>query len=282
MNNLEEYLYPESVEEAVELLGREDKNTRIIAGGTSIGLEKNESRSVDSLVDITKLELDYIEENKEGLAIGATTPVGTIEEDSAANELAGGIIASAAGKVGTTPLRNMITLGGNISRLRVWSDMPGVLLAADASVKVTGEDGDDEFSAEEFFSSHPGRLLDRTDVVTEVVFPPRMKEFTGDYLKFSKTDDSYATVSIAAALKTAGDKIEEARIAVTSASPLPVYCEEASTALAGEVYSEELAGKVAKICRENISTTDNLWGSASYKSILIERLVPRVLNGCLE
>ncbi len=282
MDNLDEYIFPESVEETVELLGRAEKNTRIIAGGTSIGLDKNKSQSVDSLVDITRLGLNYIEETDEGLAIGAATPVADIENSSAAADYAGGIISESAGKVGTTPLRNMVTIGGNISRLRVWSDMPLALLAGDALVKITGADGEKEFMAEEFFASHPGRFLDRTDLVTEILFPARLKSTAGNHIKFAKTDDSYATVSIGAVLSLEGERIEEARIAVSSASPLPVYCEEASSLLEGEELDDNLAEEAARISRKNISTADNLWGSASYKSILIERLLPRVLNGCLE
>ncbi len=282
MDNLDEYLFPETVEEAVELLGREENDTRIIAGGTSIGLDKNKSQSVDSLVDITRLGLDYIEENNEGLAIGATTPMSELENSELVASYAGGIISAAAGKVGTTPLRNMVTLGGNISRLRVWSDMPATLLASDARIKITGADGKKEFRAEEFFASHPGRLLDRTDLVTEIVIPSRWQSSAGSHLKFAKTDDSYATVSLGAVLKLSGDQVEEARLAVGSAAPLPVYCEEASSLLEGEKIEEDIVEEAARVSRENISTVDNLWGSASYKSILIERLTPRVLNGCLE
>ena len=55
MNQVQEYIYPTNLEEALSLL---DETSAIIAGGTHLVTSKGQSFS--RLIDITRLKLSYI------------------------------------------------------------------------------------------------------------------------------------------------------------------------------------------------------------------------------
>jgi len=77
MKQLQEFIYPNSIEEALSFL---DESTEIIAGGTHITVSKNQS--FKRLVDITRIGLNYIKKEDHQVRIGSTTTVTEMIESS--------------------------------------------------------------------------------------------------------------------------------------------------------------------------------------------------------
>lgn len=279
MKNVKNFYYPQSVEEALEMLRDENDKKMIVAGGSSVVFSKD-SR-VESLVDITRIGLNYIKDEAGFLAIGATTTIQEIFKSPAAASVADGILCKTALNVASRPLRNSITLGGNIVHLMIWSDMPTVLLTLDATIKVQGT-SERRIPALDFFKEHPTKIVGKDELVTEVLFPKTIERSGGEYVKFAKTKGDYAIVTIGAYLELEGDECSLARIAVGSASRLPVRCQNAEISLEGKVIDVEMIKKAAVQCREEVKTVTNIWGEAEYKSDLIESLSRRALLTCFE
>ncbi len=275
VRKLSEFLKPATVEETVELLIERPGKRKLLAGGT--GVSVTDSQQIDGLIDLTGLELDYIEEAGEQLALGAVATMRQLESSDLLKQYAGGVVAEAAANVGTTPLRNMITLGGSLAQMRVWADLPPVFLAVDAEIVVSGPEGEQSYSAVEFFSKHPTRLLDKSCLIKQVNLDQKLADYRGNYEKFAMTSDAYATVTVTVLAELNDGIVTNPRIAIGSASPFPTRCTAAEEALEGQKFSQELAVKAGKLAREEVKTTDNVWGSASYKSKLIEKLVKRNL-----
>lgn len=275
MKNLEKFFQPETTQEAIELLAKGEGRRQPLAGGT--GLNITGSKNLEGLVDLTEVDLNYIDRAGDYLKIGATTTMNQLKNSDLIREFADGMITECVSHVGTTPLRNMITAGGNITQLRVWSDLPALLLTLDAEITVTDETGETTYAAAEFFEGHPSRLLDEADLVTEIKLPLELGDYRGAYTKFTKTEDGYATTTVSAAVKLNGEVAEAVRIGVGSASPSPTRCSEAEAKVTGEELTETAAAEAGEIARSNVQTTDNLWGSAEYKKILVEKLVKRTL-----
>ncbi|WP_277978606.1 FAD binding domain-containing protein [Sphingomonas phyllosphaerae] len=104
-----DYARPGSVAEAVQAGGR------FIAGGTNLlDLMKLQVETPDKLVDISRLDLDQIEEREDGgLTIGALVPNSDLAADPRVIEkyevLSRALLAGASGQ-----LRNKATTGGNL------------------------------------------------------------------------------------------------------------------------------------------------------------------------
>lgn len=279
MKNLKAFYYPGTMEEAIKLLKDGSEKRMIVAGGSSVSLLKDSQ--VQALVDITRLGLGYIREEKDHVAVGATATIQEIYQSPVTAGLAGGILRDAALNVASRPLRNTITMGGNISHLKAWSDMPSVLLALDAHVCFVG-DTEKTMPARQFFQDHPSKVLGSHSIVKEVLFPRPPAGSGADYIKFSKTKGDYAVINVACRLEMKDGACSLARVAVGAASRLPVRVEAVEKELEGRAVDEVLIQKAAARCRESVSTVSNIWGDADYKAEVMESLIRRSLSACLK
>jgi 4-hydroxybenzoyl-CoA reductase subunit beta len=110
-----EHLQPESLEEALGLLSEYGEEVKVIAGGTDLLVSmKHRLLTPKYLLNLKGLaELDFIEDGKEGLRIGALTRLTTLIKSALVREKFP-VLAQAASYVSAPPLRNMGTLGGNL------------------------------------------------------------------------------------------------------------------------------------------------------------------------
>lgn len=114
----------ENLNQAAEILADEQKNARIIAGGTdllSVLKHKLEPDYPDTIVNIKSIEgLDYIEEDENGLRIGAVAKLSDIASSPVVKE-GYNALADAAKRVATPLIRNLATIGGNLCQeIRCW------------------------------------------------------------------------------------------------------------------------------------------------------------------
>ncbi len=220
-----EYLEPETIEEACSLLSQ--KETKVIAGGTDLlGAMKQKVVTPRALVNIKTIpNLDYVDyEENEGLRIGALATLHTVATSSVVKDRFG-ILAQAAGSVGTLQVRNMATLGGNIcldsrcfyyNQSLPWrqsrptcykaggdvchvvktgdhchallmADTVPALIASDAEVRVAGQDGEKQIALEKFFTGRGEKpnLLQPGQVLTQVRVPDLPSRAGGAYQKYS-------------------------------------------------------------------------------------------------
>ncbi len=178
-----EFLRPKTVEEAVELL--DHPHALPVAGGTAFPGKPNAER----LVDLTSLELNYVEERPDGFHVGATTTIAELERSPVA-EMAGGYIRQACEFLADTPLRNMITVGGNIACGHLWAHLPPVLMTLGARTIIAGK-RKRELTVYEVVSAG----LQRGELIQEVIIPKLGGR--GVFKKFALTRTDYAAVSVA-------------------------------------------------------------------------------------
>jgi len=110
-----EHLQPESLEEALDLLSEHGGEVKVVAGGTDLLVSmKQRLLTPGYLLNLKGFEeLDFIEEGKEGLRIGALTRLTTIIKSPLVREKFP-VLTQAASCVSAPPLQNMGTLGGNL------------------------------------------------------------------------------------------------------------------------------------------------------------------------
>lgn len=178
-----EFLRPKTVEEAVELL--DHPSAAPVAGGTGfIGRP-----GVARLVDLTSLNLNYVEEKSDGFHVGATTTIAELEESRLAR-MAGGYIQQACESLADTPLRHMITVGGNLACGHPWAHLPPVLMTLGARALIAGKRGR-ELTVYEIISAG----LRKGEFIREIVVPKMPGR--GVFKKFALTRTDYAAVSVA-------------------------------------------------------------------------------------
>lgn len=275
LRKLENYHRPEKLDDALRLLDECGAGARILAGGTAVMAGKN--NEIKTLIDIKNTGLDKIGKGKNGIEAGATVTIAGLLESPEIKKYCGGLIYEAAYHVASTPLRNMITLGGNITQVFPWSDLPAALLACGAELAVAGPGGIRKLLYADAVKKHPRQALEKNEIVTGVIFP-ELPGYVGKFTKFSKTSFDFALLDACVAVKIKNGGFEDARIAVSAAGTLPQLLNESAALLKGVKTSDSkaISNAVHKAVSETVFTGDKRV-SVDYKKqilpVLIERLI---------
>ena len=177
-----------SLDDVVKVLKEYGGKARIVAGGTDIMVQIHEKdkrwKDLQCLLDITYLdkELRYISEDEEYVYIG---PLSTHTDLEQSEIIAKHIpfLGWASATVGSPQIRNRGTLGGSIGNAFPASDPLPALIAADALIKVYGQDGERVCLLKDFYEGKGSLKLEPGEFIREFVVK-KLPEGTG--MGFSK------------------------------------------------------------------------------------------------
>ena len=260
-----EYERAGSVEQAVELLGRDD-DAKLLAGGHSlIPLLRLRFARPSLLVDIGRLDdLRYVREDGDRIAIGALTRHAEIVGDPLLAKHCQ-IVAQAAHLVGDPQVRHRGTIGGSIAHGDPASDLATVLLTLDADLVARGPGGERTIPADEFFRGPFETALERQEVLVEI----RVPAAEGTYLKYQRRAHDWATVGVAAA------RVDGAvNVGLASMGPTPLRAKGVEEAFAGGASAAEAAERAT----EGADPPSDVNGSSEYRKHLAQVLVSRALE----
>lgn len=264
MVTLERFVVPDSLEDAIALLAQGRQAARALAGGTSlVGFH---GKGTAALVDITRLDLDQINPTDDELEIGACARLQRVADSPLLAEPGLAALADAASGAGPRPVRNAVTLGGNVVGYKRWSDTPAALLALDAQVVVAGPRQSAEARpVSALFAAHPQTVLEPGELLTAFRLP-RPDEATGSaYVKFGKTHVDYALAGAAArvTLDPAGHCADIA-LAVTAVERLPRRLDAAAAPLRGALIDDDALAGLQDRVRELLRPAADMRASAEY------------------
>ncbi len=258
-----------STDHALSLLAsRED--AQVLAGGHSLlPLLRLRAIRPSLLVDIGRLDLSYVRDAGDWIAIGA----GTRHHDVATAPLLqehNPLVSYAAGLIGDPQVRHRGTIGGSLAHADPASDLPAVALALGAEIDVTGVGGVRTVEAANFFRGTFETAAAHDELVTEVRVPKLSVEHVWSYLKFARRAQDWATVAVAAVARKSGSVTEPA-IALVSmgATPLRARASEAAWAAGDDP---------AAAADEGTEPPSDTNGSAEYRRHLARVLVRRAVE----
>ena len=280
-----EYHRPATVGDAIETLV-DNPDAEVLAGGHSlIPAMKTGLSSPDALVDIGDIDdLTGIDERGGRVRISALTDYATIHESDVVNEAAT-VLSEAAGEIGDVQVRNRGTIGGNVAHADPASDLPGAVLAADATVTVAGPDGRRTVAVDEFFHGMYETDVGETEILTGIEVPAA--ETTGStYVKRPSPSSGYALVGVAAALETDGEVVESARVAANGVMDRAVRLTPTESALEGVAVDDtaafaDAAGE-ATTDLDEFMIMDDLQASSEFRANLLRQYTERAVTTAVE
>ncbi|OGK12753.1 MAG: hypothetical protein A2W80_18300 [Candidatus Riflebacteria bacterium GWC2_50_8] len=277
LKKLTRFYYPKTIEEACLHLGNKEQKTVLIAGGTSEVLRSD--NSIEALVDLSKVkELCYIRQDSAYIHIGAGTPVQDIYKSKDLKGPSGELLKTAAGKIGSTLLRNSITAAGNLAGLFPWSDLPPVYMALDAEVVCRKGKPKRTVPVQRLIDNRAAQFLAEAEIISEIMIPIYGKGTGVHFAKFAKTSNDYAMISLAIRLTQKSGRIEQARIAVNAITATPTRCREAESVLEGQKATPELFAAAAKKAVSGITVRRDIRASSDYRREVLEVMVRRGLQ----
>jgi carbon-monoxide dehydrogenase medium subunit len=274
-----EFLHPRTVDEAVQLLaGRDD--ARCIGGGQTLVAMLNAGLvSAGSLVAMSAIEeLSALTRRPDGsIRIGAAVPHRVVAHS---NDLIGAnmVVREAAGLIAHPAIRNFGTIGGSLAHADPASDYPAAVVAAGARIEIAGPAGRRQVPAEECFVDYLTSCLEPGELVAAVELPTAGQNSAGHFLKFSRVDGDYATVSVAVSLEKRDGLCSRARIALGACGATPIFDPACGEVLAGSGCEASAIAKVGELLAACADPIDDVRASSAYRRALIPRLVRRAIE----
>ncbi len=255
-----------SVEEAIELLGR-DGDAKVLAGGHSlIPAMKLRIARPSVLVDVGRLDdLRYVREDGDRIAIGALTRHSALVGDPVLTARCP-LVAQATELVGDPQIRHRGTIGGSLAHADPASDLGAVAIALDAELVARGPDGERTIAATEFFVGPFTSALGPQELLTEIRVPAVER---GVYLKHQRSTRDWATVGVAAA--DVGGRVQ---VGLASMGPTSLRATALEEALAGGASVEDAAALAA----EGAEPPSDVSASSEYRGHLARVLARRALE----
>jgi carbon-monoxide dehydrogenase medium subunit len=279
-----EYVAPESLEEAISLLGEHGEVGKILAGGQSLGpLLNMRLASPEVLIDINRLdELSYIRQRDGHLEIGALARQRTVERSQSIPRK-WPLISDAMPYVGHLTLRNRGTVCGSLAHADPAAELPAVATALDAELHVLGPKGERTVPATDFFVSYMTTNLEPEELLAEVRFPPPQPHTGHAWFEIARRHGDYALVGVAAVLKLREDgECDSARLVYTGVASVPFDARESAELLVGEQPSEDLFAEVAGLAAKASEPGSDVHASGGYRRHLVGVLTRWALGKALK
>ena len=243
------YVRASDLDHALELLGEED--SKAVAGGQSlIPVMKLRIARPSLVVDISRLDLQGLEERDGELHIGALTTWAELANAGLPRGLEA--VVECARGIGDLQVRNLGTIGGSVVHADPASDMPAVLLALGARLRLRSLDGERELAVADALVGPFMTALGPQELVTDIVVPVPPVGSGSAYASLEHPASGFALAGAAALVTPRGTAI-----ALTGVGATPFVLE-------GDLEDAEIFG--------------DRFASAEYRRELVEVLVGRATS----
>jgi carbon-monoxide dehydrogenase medium subunit len=276
-----EYMAPDSLDAALEILTRSGGDAKLLAGGQSLIPVMNFRLAQPALlVDLNRLrELDYVRQEDGGLRIGAMTRQRTLERDPLVARLSP-LLAETVPFIAHPQIRNRGTVGGSLAHADPAAELPAVAVALDARFRLRRSGGERWVEARDFFNGLFATVLEPDEMLVEVALPAPPPRTGWAFLEVARRHGDYAQVGVAArvTLDETGS-CREARLVYLSVGDGPVEAPAAAGLLAGSDGGEEaIAAAAEKASRDEMDPTGDIHASSDFKRHLARVVTGRALR----
>ncbi|MBF0548907.1 MAG: xanthine dehydrogenase family protein subunit M [Deltaproteobacteria bacterium] len=277
---MREVFLPRTLDELWDLLRRRPEAV-IYAGGTDVLVKLRAGLiAASSLICLERIEdLQGVRDQGDEVYIGAATTHRTLLADPVIQEHFP-ILIQALSVLGSPPVRNMGTIGGNVVTASPAGDTLPPLYVLDAEVEVRWSDGAKRLPLSQFIlgpgktSLGPGQLLAGVWLRKSADYNVHHFEKVGQRKALA-----IAVVSLAALLKVSDSgRIDQVRLAWGSVGPTVMRSGEVESALEGRVISRETLDQAAALAQTAVSPIDDIRASGAYRRTVAGNLLLRLIN----
>jgi len=264
------FFAPRSLAELLALRAKHPE-ALLLAGATDLGLLASRSRTPPAaVIHVARVpELAAITQDKARITIGAAVtyadamPVLVAAYPALKNYLA---------RLGSRQIRALGTIGGNIGTASPIGDMPPVLLALEASLKLVSVHGARDLPLEEFFLGYRKTALAPDEVIQSISTPKLRPGEVFFCDKVSKRrDQDISTVAAGYRLRVKNGKIEVVRIGFGGMAATPKRARHVEAALLKEGFAAAAAA-----VPKDFQPIDDWRGSAAYRLQVAANLLRRL------
>ncbi len=263
-----DFLEPQTVAHASQLLAQYGEDARLIAGGTALILALRQRmlqpRQLISLTKIEKLRGITVD-NAGTLRIGALTrhsEVGASETVRAHHP----VLAGLARVLANPQVRNQGTFGGNLCYADPATDPPGCLLALEASITLESQHGERTLPIADFLVDYFTTAIEQDEILVAINVPASKANSNALYTRHLRTAAEHRPlVNFTSIVECEGPLCIDARIVTAASTITPVRCTQAESLLRGKTITPELVDAAAQLVETQISPISDSRGTDDYR-----------------
>jgi carbon-monoxide dehydrogenase medium subunit len=195
------------------------------------------------------------------------------------------IIHDAVQHIGSVQIRNVATIGGNLVNAVPSADGAIPLITLDARVKIYGAAGEREVDLIRFFEGPGQTVLERGEILTEIIVPKQPGRTGSAYQKFGRRaamELPLIGVGVLLSVEEGANKCTKARVSLGVAAPTPIRTLSAEQYLVGKEITEETLSEAGRLAAEESRVRDSIRGVAWYRREMVSVFVRRMGMKCLE
>jgi carbon-monoxide dehydrogenase medium subunit len=288
MSLFQEYVQPNTIEEAVENLTNAPESVAVIAGGTDLLLDIRQGRHspVDQLIDVSGIkEMQEISLDGDFIYLGAAVTHKQIINNPLLGDHAQCVVEG-CGLIGGPQVRNVATIGGNVSHGLPAGDGTISLLALDTEVQIVSADGARWQPLIEIFAG-PGKVtFDRgKELVVGFRFTKKGEQEASAFHRVMRPQGvAIAILNMAGWVKLdENGNLEDVRLACGPAGPKPFRAVKTEAFIKGKSWDDDVYQKASEILAQEVSLrTSAHRATKEYRHKLLPVLLQKVLDSAIE
>ena len=276
------YITPSSPQEVVKILS-DDKNARIVAGGTDLILEiECGMTQVETLIDISRLPLNRITLDEKGtLHLGALVTHNDVASSKLLREYAYPLVR-ACWEVGANQIRNRATVAGNLITASPANDTITPLMALGATVTLLSTEGERTVSLEDFYLGVRKTIMRDDEMLVEISFPALDENQRGTFIKLGlRKAQAISIVNVGIVLDLNLSAVSSASITLGAVAPTIIHAKNAEKYLIGKTLNEETIAEAARLAMAEATPISDIRGSAEYRKEMVRVITSRGLRALL-
>lgn len=270
---------PKTLEEAWKLLDQPGTG-KVYTGGTDLLVQMRSGLvHADYLVCLERIqELQGVTEDGDKIIISGGTSHSNIMEDPIISKHCR-VLALAQKTLGSPPIRNMGTIGGNIVNASPAGDTLGPLFILEAEVELASQSGYRIMPIAEFIQGPGKTAIKENEILTSVIIPKPGEFQIHHFEKVGlRKAQACAVASLAALMNiTSKREIGEIRLAWGSVGPKVIRSKPLENSLKGKPFCRETMEFAMHEIEKIISPMDDVRAGAQYRKMVAGNLLMRLL-----
>lgn len=277
-----DYAAPETLEEALDLLSG-GRDAKVLAGGQSlVPLLALRLAAPDLLIDLRRIEgLDTIASSNGSVVVGAMATQHEAEINRLLAERCP-LVPDALHHVAHPQIRSRGTVGGSVAHADPAAELPAVVTALDATVRVTGPLGERTIAAADLYATTLTSTIAEDEILTAVEFPAAPAGSGAACVEIARRSGDYAMCGGVAQVTVADGAFTDVRMVLFGLATTPARLSDLEARLRGAEATPDAIAEVAPAASEGVELTGDDRVPDDYRRQLASVVTRRALTQALE
>jgi len=266
------FYIPSNLKNLIQYTQSNDKY-KFVTGATDIALEvTKKNNTINSLIYLgNNKELNYVNVKENYINIGSATPINKIIPILKKYYPS---FAEMFYRYGSTQIRNVASIGGNLGSASPIGDSLPALLALNAKIILQSKK-ERKLDINKFFKSYRKTALKKKEFIKEIKIPILKKHIFKCYKISKRFDDDISSVFVAYLIKIKNNIIEDINIAFGGMDSIPNFAFKTQKYLIGKELNLKNIEISKKIIEKDFTPLTDVRASSSYRKLVSKNLMER-------